>query len=58
MAKAGIIDYWFTQRGTGRESFDRARVVFSRVVVGAAQGCWQVVERTAPRGRVAFESDP
>lgn len=36
MAKAGIIDYWFTLRGTGRESFDRARVAFNRVVVGAA----------------------
>jgi hypothetical protein len=36
MAKAGIIDYWFTLRGTGRESFDKARVVFNRVVVGAA----------------------
>lgn len=36
MAKAGIIDYWFTLRGTGRESFDRARVVLNRVIVGAA----------------------
>jgi hypothetical protein len=36
LAKAGIIDYWFTLRGTGRESFDGARVVFNRVVVGAA----------------------
>ncbi len=36
LAKAGIIDYWFTLRGTGRESFDGARVVFNRVVVGAS----------------------
>lgn len=36
LARASIIDYWFTLRGTGRESFDRARVVFNRVVVGAA----------------------
>ena len=36
LAKAGIIDYWFTLRGTGRESFDKARVIFNRVVVSAA----------------------
>ena len=36
LAKANIVQYWFSLRGTGRESYEGARIVFSQVVVGAA----------------------
>ena len=36
LAKANIVQYWFTLRGTSRESYEGARIVFSQVVVGAA----------------------
>jgi hypothetical protein len=36
LAKAGIVRYWFNLRGTGRQSFESARLSFSWVVVGAA----------------------
>jgi hypothetical protein len=36
LAKANIVQYGFSLRGTGRESYEGARIVFSQVVVGAA----------------------
>jgi hypothetical protein len=36
LAKAGIIEYWFELSGANRSSYEKARVVFNRVVVGAA----------------------
>jgi hypothetical protein len=36
MAKARIIEYWYSLRGRNRESFDQARVALNRVMVGAA----------------------
>lgn len=36
LARAGVVRYWSRLRGAGRESFDRSRMVFSRVVVTAA----------------------
>lgn len=36
LSRAGILDYWFTLRGTGRESYEQARIPFGRVVTGAA----------------------
>ena len=36
LAKAGIVQYWFSLGGAGRESYEGARIVFSQVVVGAA----------------------
>ena len=36
LQRAGIVQYWYKLRGTGRESFEKTRVVFARVVVGAA----------------------
>lgn len=37
LARAGIVQYWFKLRGIGRESYEGARIVFSQVVVGAAE---------------------
>ena len=36
MAKARIIEYWYSLRGQSRESYDKARVALNRVVLGAA----------------------
>jgi hypothetical protein len=36
LQRAGIVQYWFKLRGTGRESFEKARVAFAQVVEGAA----------------------
>lgn len=36
LARAGMIQYWFRLRGTARESYERSRMVFSRVVVSAS----------------------
>jgi len=34
LAGTGVIDYWFALRGTSRESYERARLVFGQVVAG------------------------
>ena len=34
LAQIGVIDYWFVLRGTSRESYERARLVFGQVVAG------------------------
>ena len=36
LEKAGIVRYWFKLRGAGRESYERARVIFGQVVESAA----------------------
>ena len=36
LSRAGIVRYWFRLRGAGRESYEKARVVFARVIFGAA----------------------
>jgi hypothetical protein len=36
LEKAGIVRYWFTLRGTGRESYEMARLIFGQVIEGAA----------------------
>jgi hypothetical protein len=36
LAKAGIVQYWFSLRGTDRGSYELGRAVFGYVVVGAA----------------------
>jgi hypothetical protein len=36
LARSGVIDYWFALRGTSRESYERARLVFGQVVAGTA----------------------
>jgi hypothetical protein len=34
LAGTGVIDYWFALRGTSRDSYERARLVFGQVVAG------------------------
>jgi hypothetical protein len=36
LARAGVVQYWFSLRGPSRDSYAQARIVFGRVVVGAA----------------------
>jgi hypothetical protein len=36
LQRAGIVQYWFKLRGPGRETYEQARMVFGRVVEGAA----------------------
>lgn len=36
MAGTGVIDYWFALRGTSRDSYARAQMVFGHVVAGTA----------------------
>ena len=37
LEKAGIVRYWFKFQGTGRESYEMARIIFGQVVEGAAR---------------------
>lgn len=37
LARAGVVHYWVALRGPARQTFDRARLFFNWVVVGAAE---------------------
>ena len=37
-ARAGIVNYWFQLRGTGRDSYENARLVFGGVIVVGQRG--------------------
>ena len=49
--RAAIVDYWFELRGANRESFETARIIFGRVVAGAAARLRKNAQRDRPPAR-------